>query len=171
MLEFIEQQMINAQNNITKIYNVIDKALATISSKFQLEPDVVMYNKDRDAYVAPITKDKSVFCAVTHNAQTVTIEILDVDIEAQKEIPIGLLTINIDDWKVLYTLRLSDIDTTSNKANVITSTFCKVAQVIKERNDPKPEEEEGPDEVEIAEDPSKSEVEIMKDSDKPGIIA
>ena len=162
MLEFIEQQMINAQNNITKVYNVIDKALATISSKFQLEPDAVMYNKDRDAYVAPIAKDKSVFCAVTHNAQTVTIEILDVDLTAQKEIPIGLLTINIDDWKVLYTLRLSEIDTSSsNKANIITDMFCRVAQVIKERNDPKPEEEEGLGEVEIAEDPSKPEVEAI----------
>ena len=160
MLEFIEQQMINAQNNITKVYNVIDKALATISSKFQLEPDAVMYNKDRDAYVAPITKDKSVFCAVTHNAQTVTIEILDVDIEAQKEIPVGLLTINIDDWKVLYTLRLSDIDTSSDKANIITDTFCRVAQVIKERNDPKPEEE-GLGEVKIVNDPGKPEVEAI----------
>lgn len=161
MLEFIEQQMINAQNNITKIYNVIDKTLATISSKFQLEPDAVMYNKDRDAYVAPIAKDKSVFCAVTHNAQTVSIEILDVDLTAQKEIPIGLLTINIDDWKVLYTLRLSEIDTSSsNKANIITDMFCRVAQVIKERNDPKPVEE-GPDEVKIVNDPGKPEVEVI----------
>ena len=157
MLEFIEQQMINAQNNITKVYNVIDRALATISSKFQLESDAIVYNKDRDAYVAPIAKDKSVFCAITHNAQTVTIEILDVDLSAQKEIPIGLLTINIDDWKVLCTLRLSEIDTSSGKANTITSMFCEVAQVIKERNDPKDVEDEAP-EVEIVEDPGKPEV-------------
>ncbi len=155
---FIEQQMIDAQNNITKVYNVIDKALATISFRFQLEPDAIVYNKDRDAYVVPIAKDKSVFCAITHNAQTVTIEILDVDLSAQTEIPIGLLTINIDDWKVLCTLRLSEIDTSSGKANTITSMFCEVAQVIKERNDPKPVEEEGPDEVEIVEDPGKAEV-------------
>ncbi len=155
---FIEQQMIDAQNNITKVYNVIDKALATISFRFQLEPDAIVYNKDRDAYVVPIAKDKSVFCAITHNAQTVTIEILDVDLSAQTEIPIGLLTINIDDWKVLCTLRLSEIDTSSGKANTITRMFCEVAQVIKERNDPKPVEEEGPDEVEIVEDPGKAEV-------------
>ena len=168
MLEFIEQQMINAQNNITKIYNVIDKALATISSKFQLESNAIVYNKDRDAYVAPIAKDKSVFCAITHNAQTVTIEILDVDLTAQKEIPIGLLTINIDDWNMPCTLRLSEIDTTtSNKANIITSTFCKIAQVIKERNDPKPVEEEGSDEVEIAEDPGKPEVEAISPAINP----
>ncbi len=155
---FIEQQMIDAQNNITKVYNVIDKALATISFRFQLEPDAIVYNKDRDAYVVPIAKDKSVFCAITHNAQTVTIEILDVDLSAQTEIPIGLLTINIDDWKVLCTLRLSEIDTSSGKANTITSMFCEVAQAIKEMNDPKDVEEEGPDEVEIVEDPGKAEV-------------
>lgn len=154
MLEFIEQQMINAQNNITKIYNVIDKALATISSKFQLEPDVVMYNKDRDAYVAPITKDKSVFCAVTHTAQTVTVEVLDVDLTSQTEISIGQLIINTNDWSMIQSLRLSEIDTSSGKANTITSLFCEVAQVIKERNDPKDAEEKAP-EVEIVEDPSK----------------
>lgn len=154
---FIEQQMINAQNNITKVYNVIDKALATISFKFQLEPDAVVYNKDRDAYVAPITKDKSVFCAITHTAQTVTIEILDVDITAQTEIPIGHLAINTNDWSMIQSLRLSEIDTSSDKANTITSMFCEVAQVIKKRNDPEPEEEEAP-EVEIVEDPGKPEV-------------
>ena len=154
MLEFIEQQMINAQNNITKVYNVIDRALATVSSKFQLGPDAVVYNKDRDAYVASIAKDKSVFCAITHTAQTVTVEVLDVDLTAQKEIPIGQLIINTNDWSMIQSLRLSEIDTTSEKANSITSLFCEVAQVIKERNDPKDEEEKAP-EVEIVEDPSK----------------
>lgn len=150
---FIEQQMIDAQNNITKVYNVIDKALATISFRFQLEPDVIAYNKDRDAYVAPITKDKSVFCAITHTAQTVTVEILDVDIEAQTEIPIGHLTINTNDWSMIQSLRLSEIDTSSGKANTITSTFCEIAEAIKKRNDP--DEEEKAPEVEIVEDPSK----------------
>ena len=153
MLEFIEQQMINAQNNITKVYNVIDRTLATVSSKFQLGPDAIAYNKDRDAYVAPITKDKSVFCAVTHTLQTVTVEILDVDIEAQKEIPIGQLVISINDWTMIQSLKLSEIDTSSGKANTITSMFCEIAEVIKKRNDPD-EEEEAP-EVEIVEDPSK----------------
>ena len=160
MFKFIEQQMIDAKNNITKVYNVIDRALVTISYKFQLEPDAIVYNKDRDAYVAPITKDKSIFFAITHTAQTVTIEILDVDITAQTEIPIGHLIINTNDWSMIQSLRLSEIDTSSsNKANIITITFCKVAQAIKKRNDPEPEEEEGPDEVEIVEeDPGKPEV-------------
>lgn len=154
MLEFIEQQMINAQNNITKVYNVIDRTLATVSSKFQLGPDAVVYNKDRDAYVASIAKDKSVFCAITHTAQTVTVEVLDVDLTSQTEIPIGQLIINTNDWSMIQSLRLSEIDTTSEKANSITSLFCEVAQVIKKRNDPEPEEEKAP-EVEIVEDPSK----------------
>ena len=154
MLEFIEQQMINAQNNITKVYNVIDRTLATVSSKFQLGPDAVVYNKDRDAYVASIAKDKSVFCAITHTAQTVTVEVLDVDLTAQKEIPIGQLIINANDWSMIQSLRLSEIDTSSGKANTITSMFCEVAQAIKERNDPKDTEEKAP-EVEIVEDPSK----------------
>jgi hypothetical protein len=154
MLEFIEQQMINAQNNITKVYNVIDKTLATVSSKFQLGPDAIAYNKDRDAYVAPIAKDKSVFCAITHTAQTVTVEVLDVDLTSQTEIPIGQLIINTNDQSMIQSLRLSEIDTTSEKANSITSLFCEVAQVIKKRNDPEPEEEKAP-EVEIVEDPSK----------------
>lgn len=157
MFKFIEQQMINVKNNITKVYNVIDKALVTISYQFQLEPDAIVYNKDRDAYVAPITKDKSIFCAITHTAQTVTIEILDVDITAQTEIPIGHLIININDWSMIQSLRLSEIDTSSGKANTITSMFCEVAQAIKKRNDPEPEEEEAP-EVEIVEDPGKPEV-------------
>ena len=154
MLEFIEQQMINAQNNITKVYNVIDRALATVSSRFQLGPDAIVYNKDRDAYVASIAKDKSVFCAITHTAQTVTVEVLDVDLTAQKEIPIGQLIININDWSMIQSLRLSEIDTSSGKANTITSMFCEVAQAIKERNDPKDAEEKAP-EVEIVEDPNK----------------
>ena len=157
MFKFIEQQMIDAKNNITKVYNVIDRALVTISYKFQLEPDAIVYNKDRDAYVAPITKDKSIFFAITHTAQTVTIEILDVDITAQTEIPIGHLIINTNDWSMIQSLRLSEIDTSSGKANTITSMFCEVAQVIKKRNDPEPEEEEAP-EVEIVEDPDKTEV-------------
>jgi hypothetical protein len=154
MLEFIEQQMINAQNNITKVYNVIDRAIASISFRFQLEPDAIAYNKDRDAYVAPIAKDKSVFCAITHTAQTVTVEVLDVDLTSQTEIPIGQLIINTNDWSMIQSLRLSEIDTSSGKANTITSMFCEIAQVIKKRNDPEPEEEKAP-EVEIVEDPSK----------------
>lgn len=151
---FIEQQMINAQNNITKVYNVIDRAIASISFRFKLEPDAIVYNKDRDAYVAPIAKDKSVFCAITHTAQTVTVEILDVDLTAQKEIPIGQLIINTNDWSMIQSLRLSEIDTSSGKANTITSMFCEIAEVIKKRNDPEDEEEKAP-EVEIVEDPSK----------------
>lgn len=151
MLEFIEQQMIDAKNNITKVYNVIDRAIASISFRFQLEPDGIAYNKDRDAYVAPIAKDKSVFCAITHTPQTVTVEVLDVDLTAQKEIPIGQLTINTIDWSMIQSLRLSEIDTSSGKANTITSLFCEIAQVIKERNDPKDSEEEKAPEVEIVE--------------------
>lgn len=154
---FIEQQMINAKNNVTKVYNVIDKAVATVSFRFQLEPDAVTYNKDRDAYVAPIAKDKSVFCAVTHTSQTVTVEVLDVDITAQTEISIAQLVININDWSMIQSLRLSEIDTASGKANTITSMFCEIAEVIKKRNNPDEDEEEAP-EVEIVEAPSKPEV-------------
>jgi hypothetical protein len=146
--------MIDAKNNITKVYNVIDRTLTTLSSKFQLGPDAIAYNKDRDAYVVPITKDKSVFCAITHTAQTVTVEVLDVDLTSQTEIPIGQLIINTNDQSMIQSLRLSEIDTSSGKANSITSLFCEIAEVIKKRNDPEPEEEKAPD-VEIVEDPSK----------------